>query len=101
MKYNWLFTIPAVLILLFMVYRELTTSYNWKTSFEALITACIFFLYIGGIILYKRRSKDWRNNHLISINNLNVPTKMCQPRFYNANFRTPFFTVPVTGFRVK
>jgi ABC-type multidrug transport system permease subunit len=58
MKYKWLLTIPALIILLYMIYRELTTSYSWKSSFEALVIAIVFFLYIGWIILYKRKNKN-------------------------------------------
>ncbi len=58
MKNKWFLIIPALLILFYMIFRELTTSYFYKNSLEALLTACIFFLYIGIVILYKRKFKN-------------------------------------------
>ena len=59
MKISRIFVILQILIIIYMIYKELTTSYVYKYSSEIILPSILFFVFlIIGLFLRRKEKRE-------------------------------------------
>jgi hypothetical protein len=57
MKLSRVFVILQIIILIYMIYKEITTSYTYKHSSDIIIPAILFFVFLIIGLYFKKKEK--------------------------------------------
>jgi Na+/proline symporter len=63
MKLPRVFAILLIILLIYMIYREITTSYTYKNSSEIFFPAIIFFIFLVLGLYFKKKEKIVEKEH--------------------------------------
>ena len=57
MKISRVFAVIQIIIVIYMIYMEITTSYTYKHSSDIIIPAILFFVFLIIGLYFKRKEK--------------------------------------------
>ena len=63
MKLSRVFAILLIIILLYMIYKEITTAYTFKNSSEIILPAILFFIFLIFGLYFRRKEKTDEKRH--------------------------------------
>jgi len=57
MKISRVFAIFQIIIIIYMIYKEITTSYTYKHSIDIILPSILFFVFLAIGLYFRKKEK--------------------------------------------